>query len=187
MRGMAPSNDPERAATYLVDKDIVDRGEAEIACRAVLDLLRPSLTHAKIDAFSDFREQMPKQARRAEEWLLRHDRTAGKGGGMACRVDTDNDEHWAMLRTYAPWSINVDLYRKEVAERPIANLHDCGYSISAELTGGQADRLTSDLGRIAPLILEDAYLARRRARKAAARAERWARRRAWIARLFRGS
>jgi len=43
-------------STYVVDKDIVDRGGATCACQAVLDVLRARLTQIWIDAYVDNRD-----------------------------------------------------------------------------------------------------------------------------------
>jgi hypothetical protein len=54
------------------------------------------------------------------------------------------------VRTYASWSINVDLLTD--GNREIAQLHDCGYSVTAELTVDEAVLVTRKLADIAPLV-----------------------------------
>jgi hypothetical protein len=45
--------DDERGASYVVVEEIRDRALAEDACRAVLDVLRPRVARASVDAFTD--------------------------------------------------------------------------------------------------------------------------------------
>ena len=45
--------------TYVVGKHIVDRGEATLACQAVLDVLRHRVVRVWIDAYSDYADELP--------------------------------------------------------------------------------------------------------------------------------
>ena len=91
--------------TYVVEKDITDRNEAEEACQAVLDVLRPVLARAVVDAYTDHREQMPAQVAAIERRL--HELGSEQGQrdpGMG--VELVLDEHgWQLLRVYGLYAI----------------------------------------------------------------------------------
>jgi hypothetical protein len=61
MSGMTADRKSADNSTYVVDKDIVDRGEATIVCQVVLDVLRHRLSVVLIDAYSDYRDEPPPQ------------------------------------------------------------------------------------------------------------------------------
>jgi len=160
--------------TYVVDKHIVDRAEATLACQTVLDVLRHRLTKVRIDAHSDYRDELPPEVARAQRWLRDVGRARGHGdSGMDIEVDPADDSNWDVLRIYASWSINVELLTDR--NRQIAQLHDCGYSVTAELTVDEVVQVTrklADIAAVVPLVRE-----REKAERAAAREARRARRR----------
>jgi hypothetical protein len=160
--------------TYVVDKDIVDRAEATLACQAVLDVLRPRLTKVRIDAYSAYRDELPPEVAQAQQWLRDVGLARGHGDpGMGIELDPADDSSWDVLLTYASWSINVDLLTDR--NRQIAQLHDCGYSVTAELTADEAVQVTRKLADIAPVV--PLLREREKAERAAARQARRARRR----------
>jgi len=176
--------DPERTC-FAVDKDVVDRAEATVVCSAVLDLLRPRLDRVVIDAYSDYRDAQPDDVAEAERWLLAKGALNRPGDpGWAIELDPADAEHWANLRRYAPWSINVNLCA-DPDPRPIATLHDCGYSVTAYLTPNEAANLAEAVVVVAPVLPLALLHARRRAQKAELRAVRRAKRRLRFANLLR--
>jgi hypothetical protein len=99
-----------KRVTYVVHNAIVDRHEAITACTLVLDLLGPRLKRASVDAYTDYRDELPTQAASAERWLFDRGRARGHGDpGMGVDLDLSDPQHWAILRSYAPWSICVEL------------------------------------------------------------------------------
>jgi len=167
--------------TYVVDKDIVDRAEATLACQTVLDVLRHRLTKVRIDAYSDYRDELPPEVAQAQRWLRDVGRARGHGdSGMGIELDPADDSKWDVLRTYASWSINVDLLTDR--NRQIAQLHDCGYFVTAELTVDEAVQVTRELADIAPVV--PLVREREKAERATARQARRARRRERIAGFF---
>jgi hypothetical protein len=167
--------------TYVVDKDIVDRAEATLACQTVLDVLRPRLLRVWIDAYSDYRDELPPEVAQAQRWLRDVGRARGHGDpGMGIELDPADDSSWDVLRTYASWSINVDLLTD--GNRQIAQLHDCGYSVTAELTADEAVKVARKLADIAPVV--PLLREREKAERAGARQARRARRRERIAGFF---
>lgn len=95
---------------YLVEKGIVDRAEAITVCAAILELLRPKLVAATVDAYSDFPDELPVEAATAERWLRDRGRALGhRDPGMGIDLDLFDPEQWTVLSSYAPWSINVEL------------------------------------------------------------------------------
>jgi hypothetical protein len=167
--------------TYVVDKDIVDRAEATLACQTVLDVLRPRLTNVRIDAYSDFRDELPPEVAQAQRWLRDVGLARGHGDpGMGIELDPADDSSWDVLLTYASWSINVDLLTDR--NRQIAQLHDCGYSVTAELSANEAVQVAHKLADIAPVI--PLLREREKAERAEARQARRARRRERIAGFF---
>jgi len=79
---MRSSSRPEPRRDYVVDKDRTDRVEASHACAAVLELLRPDLGLAVVDAYTDHAGRLTAEARQAEAWLRRRGaaRAVGPGG-----------------------------------------------------------------------------------------------------------
>jgi hypothetical protein len=172
--------------TYVVDKDIVDRGEATFVCQAVLEVLRPRLTKVWIDAYSDYSDELPPVVAQAQDWLREAGRARGSGDpGMGIEVDPTDARNWHILRTYAPWSIHVELVAE--ANRMIASLHDCGYSVTAELTADEAVQVTRNLADIAPVVPLHEIRERQKAERATAREVRGAKRRDRLSRLIRRS
>lgn len=175
-----------RDMTYVVDKDIVDRGEATLACQAVLGVLRHRLTKVRIDAYSDAGDELPPAVAEAQHWLREVGRARGYGdSGMGIKLDPADDRSWDVLRTFASWSINVELITD--ANRMITSLHDGGYSVTAELTADEAAQVTRKLADVAPVVSLLELRERGKAEKATKREERRARRRQWITGLFRRS
>ena len=170
--------------TYVVGKDIVDRGEATFVCQAVLDVLRPRLTKVWIDAYSDYRDELPPVVAQAQDWLREAGRARGSGDpGMGIELDPTDARSWEVLRTYASWSINVDLVAD--ADRMIASLHDCGYSVTAELTADEAAHVTRQLVDMAPVVPLHELRERDKAERATTRETRRTKRRQWLSGLFR--
>jgi hypothetical protein len=98
MRFMASNAESEHGDwTYVIDKDIVDRAEATLACRALLDVLRPRLAKVRIDAYSDYRDELPPEVAQAQQWL--RDVGLGRGGGdpgMSIELDPADDASWGL-------------------------------------------------------------------------------------------
>jgi len=176
--------DPERT-WFAVDKHVVDRAEATVVCSAVLDLLQPRLDRVVVDAYSDFSDAQPDDVAEAERWLLARGALRRPGDpGWAIELDPADAEHWAKLRLYAPWSINVDLHA-ESDPRPIATLHDCGYSVTAYLTQNEAAKLAEAVAVVAPVLPLALLHARRRTEKSDSRAARRAKRRSRFTNFLR--
>lgn len=134
---------------YVVEEDIVDRERAVLACTAVLEVLRPAMRSAIIDAYSDDAD-MPSAARDAEMQLRDHGaRQPGRDPAMGVEVELD-DAGWRSLLAYAPWSINVELIGIDGSQ--LGTLHDCGRSISAELTEEEAGILRRRLAGISSVV-----------------------------------
>ena len=138
------------------------RDEANEACLGVLEVLRPALRLAVIDVYSDFDETMPPHVTEAARQLRQH---AGeqRDRGMGVEVEVD-DDNWQAISAYAPWSINVELYGEHGSH--LGTLHDCGYTITADLTEAEANSLQERLAHISELIsLRDLQERRRQARR----------------------
>ncbi len=89
--------------------------------------------------------------------------------GMSVEVDVLDAGNWEILCRYAPWSIHVELYGDR--DEPLATLHDCGYSVTADLTPAEATAISSRLAGMSDLIpLHQLREQRRQARK-----QRWRR------------
>lgn len=55
--------------TCALVNDNLTRPEAELACSAVLEVLRPVLRLARTDAYSDYRDAPPPTVGEAQQWL----------------------------------------------------------------------------------------------------------------------
>ena len=145
-------HDDKDGTWYVVVEDIRARDLADLACRAVLDVLRPRIAGASVDAFTDFRKVITPQADAAEEELHRISATQRKGKrflrrpsqGMNVELDASDERQWSLLSCYAPWSINVDLYDGRGVH--VGTMHDCGFDISMKLSPDEAAVLTRRLG-----------------------------------------
>jgi hypothetical protein len=142
-------SDPDRTDAlarewYLIAEEIRDRSLAARACESVLDIVKPQAAKAVVDAYTDYRKAMTADVEAAEAalWVMgkqQHKRDAG----MNIALDLADPENWDLLTRYAPWSINVDIY--DSSAELVATFHDCGYTVSAWLSAGQAARMTDDL------------------------------------------
>lgn len=158
--------------TYVVDKEITARDEATKACAAVLEVLRPALRFGVVDAYSDYNDQMPPDVAEAGRWLRQRGLDRGSGDpGMAVEVPV-SDDGWEVLCRYAPWSIHVELFGE--GPSPIGTLHDCGYTISADLNPAEAIALASRLAGISGLVPSHELQARKRQARRD-RVRRWSR------------
>lgn len=63
---------------------------------------------------------------------------------MGIELNVERPDHVRLLRVFAPWSINVELY--DDAMRWVADLHDCGYSVCFNVTEEEVSRIGSGLG-----------------------------------------
>jgi hypothetical protein len=132
--------------TYVVGDDIIDRADATLACQAVLDVLRHRALRVWIDAYSDHTDQLPFAVVQAQDWLRERGRARGSGDpGMGIELDPADDRSWEVVRTYASWSIHVELTADADAHHVIACLHDCGYSVTADLTTEEAVEVSRKL------------------------------------------
>lgn len=137
-----------------------------------------------LDAYSDFRDELPAGAAAAEHWLRDRERALGhRDPGMGIELDLSDLEHWTVLTSYAPWSINVEPVGE--ANLDLGGFHDCGYSIVATLTASEAHQLMDTLTGIAPVLPLEEFHARRRAERDARHAERRRQRRAKSRALLR--
>lgn len=154
----------DERTTYVVEKEITARDEAAKACAAVLEVLGPTLRCAAVDAYSDYNDQMPPDVAEAGRWLQQRglDRHAGDPG-MGVEVQV-SDDGWEVACRYAPWSIHVELFGD--GPSPIGTLHDCGFTITADLSPAEAAALASRLAGISGLIpLHELQERRRQARR----------------------
>ncbi|PFG39925.1 hypothetical protein ATJ97_2445 [Georgenia soli] len=169
---------------YAVEKDITDRSEATFVCTATLEVLRPHLRLAIIDAYTDYADELTTSAATAQAWIRqrgsqqRHRSLLHRLGlsdpAMAVHLDLSQEAEWEILRGYAPWSIGVWLYGPGGLE--LGSFHDSGYSVVAALTDEERDVLVDELGPVAPLVRLDELHARRKAQRVTARLHRRRRR-----------
>ncbi|WP_156254056.1 hypothetical protein [Pseudactinotalea terrae] len=112
---------------------------------ALIDVVEAAVKVAWVDAYSDYRRSLPQQVAGAEELL----RTRGamrrrSDPGMAIEIKPGDGEGWHLLRTYGAWSIHMELELNGPG-RPTATCHDCGLSITADLTEAEAACLAAKL------------------------------------------
>lgn len=158
--------------TWAFEKNLTDRREAEQACTAVLAVLQAVLHSTSLDVITDFPDEMPDHVREAETAL----RLVARQEQQDSRLDlTATDSAWPAFQTYASWSIDVDLHAQDGTL--LGGFHDCGYSITAELTDDEARDLQERIRSISPVRPLGEIHARRRDER---RASRRARLRRWL-------
>jgi hypothetical protein len=129
----------------------LSRDDAVAVCTATLDLLRSEIDRAFVDAYSDYRDQLPSPVEQAQTAL----RALGakqrrRDPGMGIKVRADDVEEWMLLREYAAWSIHVDLWSH--SGRDLGTLHDCAHSIVLRLTTEQRVSLDAALAGIGTFV-----------------------------------
>jgi hypothetical protein len=128
-----------------------DDGVARV-CAAVFDVLNEAASTLRVDAYSDFTDQMPADIRAAEEWLRSRgfDRVDGDPG-RSIILERGDETGWAIARAYTPWSIRTALFDAEGVN--VATLDDGGHSVTVDVTADQATLLALALGDFASLVL----------------------------------
>lgn len=139
-RAPAPSRQPSERILYAVNVAHEQRDIAVLACAAVLEILRPDVRAISVDAYSDFRDQLPAEVEQVQAWL-RARGASRRGGdpGMGIELNPGDAEDWRALSVYASWSIHVEL--DDGDGRGLGTLHDCGRSITAWLRNEQVETL----------------------------------------------
>ncbi len=150
----------EHLTEYCVDRDLVDHEEAERACHAVIDAALPRVETAWMDAYSDEKD-LPSAAREAQESLFQMGRARAEGDpGMGIDLDVRGADHLSLLRTFASWSIGVELY--DGSMRWVAYMSDTGSSVCFNVTADEATRIQASLGSLPFTALNDPHARRRR-------------------------
>jgi hypothetical protein len=119
---------------------IADISDARRVCGAVFDVLDDDIASVRIDAYSDYADQMPADIRRAAAWLrdrglLGPDRDPAEG----IMIGRHDDIGWEIGRAYAVWSTRVTLLDRHGLV--LASLDD----------GCRAITLTLGAERVAPV------------------------------------
>jgi hypothetical protein len=118
---------------------VVEGGRADHAatvCEAVFAVLGEVVELLRVDAYSDFTDQMPPDIRAAQDWLRARGFTRGTSDpGIGIDIHRDDDTGWAIARAYAPWSIHTTLYDRD--DVSVATLGDGGHSVTLNLTDGE--------------------------------------------------
>lgn len=99
---------------------------------------------------------------------------------MGIELDLADPTHASLLDTYAPWSINVDLFGHRY-ER-LVTFHDSATSIHFRAHPQQAGEIAGRLTAVGHIISEEIHAERRRQK----RRDRWAARRKAVTRRFGG-
>jgi hypothetical protein len=131
---------------------IVDISDARLVCGAIFDVLDDDITSVRIDAYSDYADQMPADIRRAAAWLrdrglLGPDRDPAEG----ITIGRDDDIGWEIGRAYAVWSTRVTLLDRNALV--LASLDDGGRAITLTLGADQAATVAAAIrpARLEPL------------------------------------
>jgi hypothetical protein len=138
------------------EKYVVIDGQSApaLVCSSIFGVLAGDVVSAVIDAYSDFTDQMPNDIRAAEQWLRGRGFTRGDGDpGVRIRVYARDEIGWAIVRAYAPWSVQVLLY--DDAGRSLAAIHDGGRSVMLDVGDDEATLLALSLGASASLVRFD--------------------------------
>jgi hypothetical protein len=136
---------------YVVIEGDTAGPNAGALCGAIFDALDKPVTSARVDAYSDYADQMPDDIRAAEEWLRSKGFARGTGDpGIGIVVDAADETGWAIVRAYAPWAVRTSLF--DGADQCLAILDDGGQSITVELDSTQADVLAASIAPTHSLV-----------------------------------
>ncbi|WP_041292261.1 hypothetical protein [Kineococcus radiotolerans] len=170
--------------TWAVAEIDLPRTTAEQVCTAFLDVMAEPAPWACIDAWSDYRDELPAEVEHAQTALQQlHAHRDGQDTGMGIGIDRSDPAQEALLRTYAAWSIHVELL-SAAEQEALVTFHDGASSITAELTGTEVERLRERLAGVASVERLERLHAQARVRREQERWERRAQRKQqWLARL----
>jgi hypothetical protein len=138
------------------EKYVVIDGQSApaLVCGSIFGVLAREVVSAVVDAYSDFTDQMPNDIRAAEQWLRGQGFARPDGDpGVRIRVYASDEIGWAIVRAYAPWSVQVSLY--DDAGRSVASLHDGGRSVMLDVAEDEATLLAMAFGSSASLVRFD--------------------------------
>jgi hypothetical protein len=122
-----------------------------VVCEAIFDVLGDSVTTLRVDAYSDFTDQMPPDIRAAEERLRRRGFIRADGDpGRSIVIERSDETGWAIARAYAPWSIRTALF--DAGDVNLATLDDGGHSATVDITAEQATLLSLALEQVAEVV-----------------------------------
>lgn len=142
------------ARLYSLDSSVGLAGVARL-CNAILQIEATNLSHAFIDAISDFKE-LPSHVQEALDELMRlaNDRfriQSSKGllgrrrlqkgpSPMGLELDLSNSDHIELLNVFGPYSIHAEAYKKS-DRKPFLVMHDSGTSVTFYLAESQIREL----------------------------------------------
>jgi hypothetical protein len=135
------------------EKYVVVDGQSApaLVCSSIFGVLAGDVVSAVVDAYSDFTDQMPNDIRAAEQWLRGKGFARGDADpGVRIRVYATDEIGWAIVRAYAPWSVQVRLY--DGAGRSLASIHDGSRSVMVDASDDEATLLAMSFGSSASLV-----------------------------------
>lgn len=156
---------------YAIDRDGTDRAEATRICAAVISVIGDRVDTVWIDAYSDYESDMPREIRAARESIYdlgRRQHLRDPGTGVELRMDRPEDR--ALLETYAPWSILVNMRDSRLAA--VASFHDCALSVTFKASPDEVQQIRDQLGSDLPVITLLEVHERQREAKRERRAQR---------------
>jgi hypothetical protein len=116
--------------------------DARHICAAVFDVLHADIATVRVDAYSDYADQMPADIRSAEAWLRERGLLgADRDPAEAISIGRDDDVGWAIGRAYAVWSTRVTLLDR--SDSVLASLDDGGRAVTLMLNAEQATSLAA--------------------------------------------
>ncbi|MEO7058606.1 MAG: hypothetical protein ABI083_02715 [Lapillicoccus sp.] len=140
---------------YCLDRNVIDQGELQRACRAVLDVVLPRARTIDIDAISDVQD-LPPAARAAQIALLDIGRNQGPGNSaVGIALDPGDATQVELLREFASWSINVELFDED--EPWLVGFSDSGLSVCFNVTEIEADKIVADLGDLPVVTIKELH------------------------------
>jgi hypothetical protein len=178
------TKDSSGRRTWAVVETDLPRTTAEQVCTAFLDVMAEPAPWAYIDAWSDYRDELPAEVEHAQTALRQlHAHRDGRDTGMGIDIDRSDPAQEALLRTYAGWSIHVELL-PAAEQEALVTFHDGASSITAELTDTEVERVREQLAGVVTVERLERLHAQARVRR---EQEWWERRvqrkQRWLARL----
>jgi hypothetical protein len=130
---------PEPTRPHYVSADL-DNAAFSALARRTLTVLKPVITQAWVDAFSD--RPWPSEVEPALELVIKLSETQGKSARTHLGIDLDltRPEHFEALIALAPYTIHAEAW---AGDEWVWSVNDCGDNLAAALSESESQAVES--------------------------------------------